>query len=127
MMKLIRAELRDIYSPDVPDLAAPPFALDAPFCVPLQIDFGAQGEDGQDQFDMLVCNPSWLAERANHGILSGLHYLIVPRFNIDEIRQFLGNLAEQCVGSTWEEVARRLGKFAHWEFAESQDIDLTAQ
>ena len=65
---------------------------------------------------MLVCNPVWLAERASEGVLVGLHYLIVSRFDIDEIRQFLANLAAGTVGLSWEEVAAKLGKIGRWEF-----------
>lgn len=119
-MKVVRAELKDIFSPDVRDLNNPGLPEGSAFCVALQVDFGAKGEEGQDQFDMLVCNPHWIAQQTKEGVFSGLHYLIVPEFDIDQIRSFLRELAEQSIGVDWVEVARKLGKFGRWEF---EDLD----
>lgn len=115
-MKLIKAELKDLYSPDIPDLKNPGIREGTAFCVPLEVDFGPRGEEGQDQFDMLVCNPQWITQRTSAGIFSGLHYLIMLEFDILQIRSFLQELAEQCVGANWDEVAAKLSKFGRWEF-----------
>jgi hypothetical protein len=104
-----------MFSPDVIDLRNSGLPDDRAFCVPLQVDFGPEGEQGVDQFDMLVCSPAWVAERSKEGPFFGSEYLVVSRFDIDEIERLLRELTEQCIGYSWSEVAKKLSKFAHWE------------
>lgn len=124
-MKLVKAELRDMFSPDVVDLRNPGLPDGSAFCVPLQLDFGVEGEQGQDQFNMLVCNPAWIAKRLKEGPFLGSHYLIVSRFDIEQIERLLRELTELCIGVSWAEVAKKLSKFAHWEFDDVQESGWT--
>lgn len=120
-MGVLVAELRDLYSPDVPDLRNPNLPENAAFCVPLEADFGAVGEEGQDQFNFLVCNPRWIAEKAEKGVLTGMHLLVVERFDLAKITEFLSTIAEQTIGSDWTEIAGKLGRYGRWEFADMHE------
>ncbi|MBY6240454.1 Imm8 family immunity protein [Methylosinus sp. Sm6] len=115
-MTTIRPELKRIHSPDIFDLETPGLPEDQPFCVLVQTMFGPEGVDGEESFDMLVCNPLWVADQSKRGAFSGRHHLIVGSFDIRAIRSFWEDVAKECSGATWEEVAEQLGRYGKWEF-----------
>lgn len=115
-MAIVRPELKRIHSPDVVDLGNPSVPDDKPFCVLIQAMFGQQGIEGEEAFDVLVCNPSWVEEQARRGAFSGRHTLIVSRFDIDQVRAFLNNAATESCAESWDAVATKLGRVGKWEF-----------
>lgn len=115
-MKTIYPELKRIHSPDVLDLDNPSLRENEPYCVLIQAMFGPEGADGEESFDLLVCNNLWVEQQSRLGAFSSGHHLIVARFDIDEIRAFLEQAASKSSGASWEEVARKLGRYGKWEF-----------
>jgi hypothetical protein len=120
-MSIVRPELKRLHSPDVFDLNKPMIDDSAPFCVLLQAMFGPEGAEGEESFDMLVCNPKWIEARAKERAFSGRHHLIVLGFDINQIRSFLVEYSGKCSGSTWSEVAEKLGRIGRWEFEDYID------
>jgi len=115
-MTTVRPELKRMHSPDIFDLDHAKISESEPFCVLIQAMFGSVGADGEESFDVLVCNPLWVEEEARRGAFSGRHHLIVARFDINEIRAFLQNAAVESAGEPWDEVARKLARVGKWEF-----------
>lgn len=115
-MTVTRPVLKGLHSPDVLDLETHRPPDDEPFCVLVQAMFGPEGEDGEESFDLVVCNPPWIAERTRRGPFSGRHHLILARFDMADIRAFLGRVAAQSSAPTWQEVGEKLARHAHWEF-----------
>jgi hypothetical protein len=115
-MTIIRPELKRIHSPDVFDLDNPRFRESEPYCVLIQAMFAPEGVDGEESFDLLVCNALWVDQQSKRHAFSGRHHLMVARFDINEIRSFLTQTAWDCEGATWEEAAAKLGRYGKWEF-----------
>ncbi len=120
-MSVIRAELKRLHSPDVYDIENPGIDASGPFCVLVQAMFGPEGVDGEESFDVLVCNPKWVEARTNEGAFNSRHHLIMSRFDANDIRSFLIDSAKQFDGSTWEEVAEKLSRVGKWEFEDYVD------
>lgn len=53
---------------------------------------------------------------AEQDIVSGRHYLLVRRYDLEAIRRYLHKYAQHCGGSNWGEVAQKLGRLGMWEF-----------
>jgi hypothetical protein len=60
----MKAELKHLHSPDVHDLRS--FKPDDPtnFSIFVQAMIGLEGDDASESFDLTVCTPTWLADRA---------------------------------------------------------------
>ena len=118
----MRAQLKTLDSPDVPELKS--YAPENPRCFGflLEASFGLEGVPGADLFDIMVCTGPWLEDQARQtsGIIIGRHYLIVDRYDFGRIKRFLEDYANKCEGGTWDEIAEKLGRLGHWEF---EDID----
>lgn len=115
-MTIIKPKLKGIHSPDIVDLRNHSIAENEPYCALIQAMFGPEGSDGEESFDLLVCNALWVAEESKQRVLSGRHHLIVSRFDIDEIRLFLEEIGKASAGRTWQDVAEKLGRYGKWEF-----------
>jgi hypothetical protein len=113
----MRAELKELHSPDVHDLAT--FVPDDParFGVLIQLIAGPEGEPGEESFDVVVCTPAWLSDQVRaHGPLSGRHHLVVETFDWPVLREYFANLVRGCEGRDWREVATKLSRHGAWEF-----------
>jgi hypothetical protein len=113
----LRAEVRRLHSPDVPDLRGytPPAGDD--FSVLIQIFAGPVGSDGEESFDIEVVTPNRLASRAaEKGPISGRHLLIVESFDYASIERWIRAAVAACDGSDWAQVADRLARIGRWEF-----------
>lgn len=116
-MKPICASLKRLHSPDVDDLENYWPSDEACFGILVQAMFGPEGTDGEESFDIIVCNPGWLErETAKHGIVIGRHHLVVGSYDFKAIRDFLSSYGRRCEGQTWQEVAALLSRIGHWEF-----------
>lgn len=122
-MIAIRPELKRLHSPDVFDLDNPTLDQSGPFCILVQAMFGPEGDEGEESFDVLVCNPKWVEQRSSAGAFNGRHLLIVSKFDASEIRDFLTESASHCSGLTWDEVTSKLGRIGKWEFEDYEDAD----
>lgn len=114
---MIRAALRGLHSPDVPDLNA--FVAEDPdrFGILVQAMIGPEGGLGAESFDFLVCTPAWLAdEMGARGHQFGRHYLFVSRYDLELIEHVLRELCVRSAGPDWVTVATYLARYGKWEF-----------
>lgn len=116
----MKAVVRHFHSPDV-DLESFVPADPTEVGVLIQMMVGSDGDPGEDSFDVVVCTVSWLArEVRREGQLLGRHYLVVERFSVRDVEDFLRRQVEQAAGKTWEDVAAKVGRIGHWEFEDYQ-------
>ena len=111
----VKAHLRAIQSPDVPDLRG----WDAPasFAVCVQLTVGPEGEPGDDAFDVTLCTPDQLAREASkEGVTDGRHHFVVDRYDFDRFDRYIRRRVESCEGATWDEVTAQLARIGRWEF-----------
>jgi hypothetical protein len=120
-MSMIHPVLKNIHSPDIGDLNNPHVDETGPFCILLQAMFGIESSEGEESFDILVCNPKWIDQHSKVGPFDGRHHLIVSKFDIKEIQAYLINIARHCSAQTWEEAAQKLGRTGKWEFEDYLD------
>lgn len=112
----MRAELRRVHSPDVPDLASWRPEGEA-FGVLLQLMVGPRDSPGEESFDVLVCSPLHLEERARReGPVWVRHTLVVETWAWPAVLEQLERRVTSATGDTWEEVAGSLGRWGRWEF-----------
>ena len=73
----MRASVRYMFSPDVPDLPSyQPEPADE-FGFLLQIIAGPDNGEGEESFDVIVCTPRWLEKtHARSDVVIGRHHLI---------------------------------------------------
>lgn len=105
--------LRGVHSPDLSDLATfePPRLA---FAILLQLLVGPDDGPGEESFDLVLCSPEWLRERAVPVI--GRHHLIVQRYDYEQVIELISGYLEECAGADWQEVAARVGRLGRWEF-----------
>ncbi|WP_157548061.1 Imm8 family immunity protein [Micromonospora sp. ATCC 39149] len=112
----MKAEIRHIVSPDV-DMDLPDLSCPSDFCALVQMTVGPKGELSGESFDIVVCTPAWIGRRvAEHGPLIGRHYLIVENFQPEAIKHFLYRQIDSLEGSSWLELAAKIGRIGRWEF-----------
>ena len=102
----VRAEIKRLHSPDVPNLTT--YVPEDPtnFGFLLQIMAGPDGADGEESFDVVVCTGSWINRHLGpEGILVGRHYLVVVSYDYQRLEGFLRRYVDHCSGDTWQEVA----------------------
>jgi hypothetical protein len=111
----MRATIKRCHSPDIDDLRTfAPTGRDFGFL--LQILVGPLDHDGEETFDIVVCTAGWLAQRLTDSPLSGRGYLFVRSYDFPTIEAYLRRHVEAASGTTWEEIASKLSRLAHWEF-----------
>ena len=114
---MVSAEIRGVYTLYMEPLVefCPPDAED--FTLVIRVMVGPRGAEGEESFDIKVCSSKWLAQQVNEeGFVWGRHYLFVDHFDPARIEKIITKFVERCSGETWEEVARKLGRLAYWEF-----------
>lgn len=111
----VRAQLRSIRSPDVPDLFT--WAPTGSFSVVIELVIGPEGEPGEESFALTLCTPDQLAREASkEGITDGRHHFVVERYDFASFERYLRRRVEACEGESWDEVAAKLARIARSEF-----------
>ena len=118
----MKPALKSIYSPDVQD--AERFVPPDPerFGILFSFTAGPQGERGEDIFQVMVCTGAWLQGQAEQdGIMSLRHYILVPRYDYAAVLRFLESALSSIEAESWEDIASRISRLAHWEFEDYND------
>ncbi|SRR5258708_30081617 len=119
-MKL-RAELKFLHSPQLPDIERAQPDDPADFEILVQALIGIEGQSAADTFDFIVCTPNRLAMRvASEGPMPGYSYLFVTKYDYAEVRAAIAGFCEKAVGQSWPEIAAALSRFGQWEYQEDQ-------
>jgi hypothetical protein len=109
---------------EVPNLDPQGFQPEDPedFRCTFGLTIGPMSSDGGEQFYLSVCSPKWLSrECQNRGFFWGRNHLVVPRYNLETIREVINKFVLKCSGASWPEVAGKLRYLAAWEFDSYQE------
>ena len=113
----MRAQIRRLHTPDEDSLDSFDPERDDDFSLLVQVIVGPDSAEGEESFDLEIITPKELARRiAQTGPICGRHYLIVNRFDSEQIRRWIENAVSSCTGRDWGEVASKLSRIARWEF-----------
>ncbi|MCC6612870.1 MAG: immunity 8 family protein [Anaerolineae bacterium] len=113
----MKATVKAVLSPDIPDLAQYSPTEQDNFGFLLQLLIGPENGDGMESLEVTVCTPKWLATLHDSSeIIVGQHHLIVFEYDYDLLMRRVNSLVAQCDGDTWNEVALKLTRIAKWEF-----------
>src|SRR6266404_4831863 len=111
----MRARIKSIISPDVPDLerwipAEPNF-----FGFALEVGVGPADQKGAEVFQITVCTPSWFERKmSGNEVVSGEHTLFMPRYSYRALVNLLERRCHRCEGPTWKDIANELRLLGHW-------------
>ncbi len=114
--------LRSLHCPDLAPASledyVPPLPSD--FVIFVQAEVGPSDGEGSEVFGVSVCSPDGLSRTAMSGSHKGFafvrHRLVVERWDTVVIRRAIEDICRHSNGDTWDEVARKLGRYMHWEF-----------
>jgi hypothetical protein len=122
----MKAEVKAVSSPDVevPDTASAARARDS---VLLQLYVGPAGEPGHESFEVLLVTTAWLVNRLaeQEGVFGAATYFM-EEIDVAAALSVLAGRIASMEGDTWEDLGRRIGSFAHWEFDDYQHGSSTA-
>src|SRR6476660_8899111 len=108
---MLRAELRGLQSPDLPDLERGVPEDTAHFGILVEASIGSSGSPGEELFDFVVCTPSWLATQVSSGEYRFLrHYLLVQRYDYHLMQSAIEKLCASISGPDWTSVAEKLAR-----------------
>jgi len=108
-----RIDWSDEYSDDV----------DTPAMLALTAGIGEKGQESADNFQVIACNPAWIANRISE--CSGFWprgMLVVKKIDPTHIRIALQKLTDQFQGSNdWTQFTERMNRYLLWEFEDYND------
>jgi Immunity protein 8 len=114
----VNATLRGIYSPDLPDLDPEDYQPSDPECFSLAIGAYIGPSEpplGEEEFAFTVCTAAWLAQ---HPPPKGFEFLrgtlLLSRWDYPILKRAISDLCLHAEGATWNEVAEKLKRYAHW-------------
>lgn len=89
----MKAEIKSIYSTEIKEPLTefiPEKSENFGFLLPMII--GPKGEQGEENFDIMVCTPEWLKENnKDDEIIFGRHHLIVFKYDYQSIKKSFQN------------------------------------
>lgn len=113
----VRPILRRLHSPDLLDMQNDTPDDVESFCILVQAMIGSESSLGEESFNFIVCTIDKVAATLQkEGFLFGRHYLMVEYYNYQVIFDVIDSLCNRVSGSSWQEVAEKLGRYGHWEF-----------
>lgn len=90
------------------------------FGFPLNLAIGIEGQIGADNFQLMVATPKYIQRmHPNQSAILAIllhRYLIVFRYDFNEILDVLNNYVRSIEEDSWEKVAEKIGRIARWEF-----------
>jgi hypothetical protein len=124
----MKAAVRSLDSPDIPDLAHFVPAAPDDFAFLLEILVGPEDAPGEESFDVFVCTPNWLIH--NHqpsDIIEGPHKLIVFEYDFGRLSDFITRWVNACEAPSWQALAEKIGRLGKWEFEDYQELPSSAK
>lgn len=120
----MKAKIKEIYSVELTCSLEEYWPNDMHnFGFTLRLIVGADGVDGGESFDLLVCTPDWIKHQyASEGCVFGRHMLIVFEYELSIILKKIESYIANCVGHDWSEIARKISEVAAWEFDDYQGL-----
>ncbi|MGO4574366.1 Imm8 family immunity protein [Microvirga sp. 2TAF3] len=119
----MRAELKDIYSPDVDVDNFVPERKDT-FAIFVQIFVGPERVDAYDSFDCYICSPNGIQNIfKGEDILIGEPLIIAHEYDFKLIRNRIDRYCSSCTGYTWQDIVPKLLRLGKWEFENYQPFN----
>lgn len=88
----------------------------------LVLHVGEVGGRGADLFQLEVTTPAAFQDVIDRvGILPGRHYLFVNDFSRPRVEAFVSKLISQWDEASWEALAAKISRLAHWEFEDYRE------
>src|SRR4051812_38606547 len=86
----------------------------------VQMIAGPDDGPGAESFDFTVCTPGWLQDQVDRDgrPITGTHHVIVNTYDWATLESFFQRLVTRCTGTTWQDVASKLSRYSHYEFAD---------
>lgn len=113
----MKVEIKSFISPDILDFKNFEPTDKESFSFLLEFIVGLKGEKGGDEFSIEVSTPKWLLENyKKEDVLFCRHRIIVFEYDINRIINEIENHFESVIGNSWEEIANKISRIAHWEF-----------
>jgi Immunity protein 8 len=115
----VKAQLKLMLSDDIPGRLLEKWApLTKDFGIHVMLFIGCEDDENfTDIFDLLICTPGWFETRLEKTLIeSGQHTLLVKEYDYESIKSYIENYIERSDGSSWPEIASKLGRLAEWEF-----------
>lgn len=123
----MRAMLKYLHSPDVPDLETWNPAAES-FGVLVQTMIGSFDGVGEESFDVFACSPHWLATETDAGsIRSGQHTILMPQHNYRLLRDHIEKRIAACQADNRSNLAAKLSRIGHWELGDYQPFRPTSK
>ena len=82
--------------------------------LPIQVDIGIKGGEGADIFSFVAATPKALQNEIGYRWGRGL--LILETFSWAQVEDAVEELCADMSGASWEQVARELNRWLHWEY-----------
>lgn len=100
-----------------------PAADGAPAMLAVTLGIGERGAEARDNFQVIVCNPRWIAQQvARRGGLWPRGMLVVETIAPDYVRAAAQMLVDQFRRSAdWAQFAERLNRYLLWEYEDYND------
>lgn len=112
------ARLKELNSPDLPDMEHAVPKDSASFRILVQALIGLEEGDAADTFNFIVCTPDWLKQNLHAGeALSGRYYIIIAAYDYHTIRREIEKYCRESSAGSWEEIAVKLHSYGRWEYA----------
>ena len=95
----------------------------SPEILAITATIGLRDETAADLFQVLVCNPDWIAAEAKERFgVWPRGYLIVDVFDADHIKCTIQALADTFkMSRNWELFAERMNRYLLWEYEDHND------
>jgi hypothetical protein len=109
--------IKSVTSPDFMDFSTFQPENRENFSFLLDLTIGLKGEEGGNDFSLNVVTPLWLMENYQKiDVVFGRHTLIVFQYDMENILREIRNKIESIEGNSWDEIASKISRIAHWEF-----------
>jgi len=110
----LKAEIKDIFSPDIEDLEN--YHGSGSFRFLVQISIGPENEDAQEIFDVTVCSPAGLEEYINDDVINGRHMVFLKEFTYKKFINFIEKTFLIYEENNWSDLANKIARYGQWEF-----------
>lgn len=87
------------------------------FAETISLDIGERRNGGADTFSIRVATPKGLmALEAQEGVVATRPLLVVDRYDLEALMQWLTRTVERCARDAWTESVAELRRYFAWEY-----------
>jgi hypothetical protein len=113
----MRAAIRRYECVDSEDLSTYEVGEPPVFGFTLAFFIGVEGEEGSDQFEVLVASATYLAQRYPDQAATFLrHIMLASDYNIQEAVALMTKYVSSLEANSWQALATKINRVARWEY-----------